>query len=64
MSIVLTIMGWMIIWFMCMFIVPILTMLLHGYLTEFRDQEESTVVFFVTFALYWLVSGILLVVLA
>jgi len=55
--------GLAILWFIGMFALPMLAMLLYGFITGFDDMEFAGIAFFVTFVLYWIASGVILILL-
>lgn len=52
--------GFAILWFTGMIIIPIIIMIIYGFFTHFRDDDNSKIVFSISFILYWIISAILL----
>ncbi len=50
--------GWLLLWLIGMFVMPLIIAIVYGYLTDFKDQETATFVFWLSFILYWIGSAI------
>ena len=55
--------GYGLLWGMGMIVIPMSIMLLHGWWTDFNDQDMSQIVFWSSFVLYWIITGIYLITL-
>lgn len=53
--------GWLVLWNIGMFVIPIITMLLWGFATKFNNEDDARLIFWITFVLYWVVSGVILI---
>jgi hypothetical protein len=55
--------GYGLLWEMGMIVIPMSIMLLHGWWTDFNDQDMSQIVLWSSFVLYWIITGIYLITL-
>ena len=55
--------GYAILWFIGMFIVPLIGMLAYGGLTDFDDEKIAGIIYLIIFVLYWIISAIYLITL-
>ena len=55
--------GYGLLWGIGMIVIPMSIMLLHGWWTDFNDQDMSQIVFWSSFVLYWIITGIYLITL-
>ena len=55
--------GYGLLWVIGMIVIPMSIMLLHGWWTDFKDQDMPQIVFWSSFVLYWIITAIYLITL-
>jgi len=54
--------GYMILWTLGIFVVPLIINIIYGFLTKFEDEEGGQVIFVVSIILYFILTGVFLII--